>query len=178
MVTLQQIEGQYTWLSAFFRSYYCFFALHPHCDYLDRKDEYLLPYRHVSNVLLYDTVINWCKIFGTRSEECHWTHVVEDHAAFRESLLSKLAVAQSEFNRYHRSMLSFRNKWVAHFDPMHEQDIVPKLDIAHNAAIALHEYLQANPTSGTTYAGPPSMASFGQRVAAAFLGELKVPPQP
>lgn len=169
----RDLESRLTWLTAFFRSYYCFFALHPLCDGLDGKHDNLLPFRHLSNVLLYDTVVNWCKIFGVDSEDCHWKRVVKDHDAFRSFLLERLHIDRPAFRNYQESVLEFRNKWVVHFDPQYDHSVVPKLDVAHESAIALHEYLCQPLIDGMDYNGPESMIQFGQKVASKFIAALR-----
>jgi len=169
----RDLDSRFKWLTAFFRSYYCFFALHPICEQLDDEEETLLPFRHLSNVLLYDTVISWCKIFGTDSEECHWKRTVKDHDSFRDFFYPQLAVGQEDFRLYQDSILVFRNKWVVHFDPHYEHDTVPQLDLAHKSALLLHEYLQRIPMESMYYSGSVSMIEFGQAVAAKFLSQLR-----
>lgn len=170
---IRDLDSRFTWLTAFFRSYYCFFALHPLCDDLDGEDDGLLPFRHLSNVLLYDTVVNWCKIFGVDSEDCHWKRVIKDHDAFRSFLLDRLRIGQPAFGSYQKSVLEFRNKWVVHFDPQYDHSVIPDLEIAHESALALHEYLRQSPMDGAYYNGPNSMPKFGRMVASKFIAALQ-----
>jgi hypothetical protein len=168
----RDLDSRFKWLTAFFRSYYCFFALHPLCAELDGDDDDLLPFRHLSNVLLYDTIINWCKIFGVDSEDCHWKRLVKDHDAFRGFLFQRLRMDRKAFGQYQASILEFRNKWVVHFDPQYDHSVVPKLEVAHESAIALHEYLRQSRMDGMYYNGPESMPQFGSMVASKFVQAL------
>ena len=170
----RDLDSRFKWLTAFFRSYHCFFALHPLCDELDDGDDGLdlLPFHHLSNVLLYDTVINWCKIFGVDNEDCHWKRVVKDHGAFRTFLFFRIDTDPAAFRKYQESVLDFRNKWIVHFDPQYDHGVVPKLDVAYQTAIALHEYLRKSPMDTMYYSGPEDMTQFGSMVASKFLQKL------
>jgi hypothetical protein len=161
----REVQSRFEWLNAFFRSYYSFLALTDKCVELDKAHDNLHPFTHLHNVLLYDTVINWCKIFGTDTEECHWKKVILDHDEFRIYLLSKIAKTQKEFSEYHKEVLSFRNKWVVHFDPKYQHPKIPFFEIAHDSAVALHSYLKENSAKQLTYAGPEDIEQFGKNVA-------------
>lgn len=120
------------------------------------------------NVLLCDAVVNWCKIFGTNSEECHWKNIVKNHDHFRDYLFDRLSISHAVFTNYQKGMLSFRNKWVAHYDPDHKHKAVPFFEIAHESAVALHSYLRESPDITFHYNGPDDVNQFGQSVAAAL----------
>lgn len=173
MPVFRDIESRFTWLTAFFRSYHCFYALYPLCKVLDRDDDHLLPFWHLSNVLLYDTIINWCKVFGTNSEECHWKHIVDDSTIFRNFLLVQLCIDEKTFREYQTSILEFRNKWVVHFDPQYDHSVVPELDLAYKSAMVLHEYLRRSKMVDQKYNGPESMDKFGAMVALKFIAALR-----
>lgn len=169
----RDIESRFTLLTAFFRSYHCFFALYPLCKDLDGDDDHLLPFRHLSNVLLYDMIINWCKVFGANSEECHWKHIIDDHTAFRQFLFEELSIDEKNFQQYQTSILEFLNKWVVHHDPKYNHGVVPELKPAYQSAIALHEYLRRSKMVGLQYIGPESIDKFGDMVTLKFIAALR-----
>ena len=169
---LDQLHSRLIWINAFIRSYHCFLALYQKCDELDKHTPELSTFSHLHNVLLYDLVINWCKIFGVNSEECHWKHVVQDHDDFRSYLFNKLNITQSVFSEYQKSMLDFRNKWVVHFAPEYEHEVVPEFEIAYDSALALHSYIREKADPSIVYGGPKCMDTFGKDVSKQFISRL------
>lgn len=168
----KELQGRFVWLNAFFRSYYSFKAMSEICAQLDQPLGDLYPFTHFHNVLLYDTVINWCKIFGVNSEDCHWKHVVKDHDQFREYLFDHLGISQEEFSEYHASVIEFRNKWVVHYDPNYNYNVVPELETAHESTKILHSYLREYSHENIQYDGPRSMVEFGKKVAQVMVSKL------
>jgi hypothetical protein len=87
-------------------------------------------------------VIEWCKVFGSRKENLHWTKTPIGKTAeqaredFRCRLLSKTGFNQEQWEIYHRDMLIFRDKFVAHLDmngvmQVGLQDLDPALQVAY-----------------------------------------------
>lgn len=70
------------------------------------------------NLLADAAAIEWCKVFGSRDEDTHWTRVISSgsHDEVRAALLAELGFSQSEWEAYHRSILQYRNEIVAHHD--------------------------------------------------------------
>ncbi len=172
MKKFNEIQGRFVWLNAFFRSYHSFLEIENKCTELDSKYENLYPFTHLRNVLLYDTVINWCKIFGSNKEECHWKKVVEDHKKFRTYLFQSIGKTQQEFSEYQENILEFRNKWVVHYDPSYKHPTVPFFEIAHDSAIALHSYLKEQSNAEYSYDGPEDIEIFGKDVASVLFSKL------
>lgn len=168
----KEIQDRFIWLNAFFRSYYSFTTLSKHCKELDKMHGDLYPFTHLQNVLLYDTVINWCKIFGVDREDCHWKRLVKNHDHFRKYLFSKLGKNKKEFSEYHSKMIDFRNKWVVHFDPKHTHNVVPYFEIAHDSAVILHSYLKEQTEDNFEYNGPDSIIDFGEKVSDVMFQKL------
>ena len=172
MSTFHEIQSRFEWLNAFFRSYHSFLLIEEKCTDLDSSYKHLSPFTHLNNVLLYDTVINWCKIFGSHKEECHWKRVVKDHDHFRSYLFKSIGKTQKEFSNYQGEIVGFRNKWVVHHDPNYEHPAVPFFDIAHDSAIALHCYLKEQSSEEYPYGGPEDIEKFGKEVSNALFSKL------
>ena len=169
----KELHSRFIWLNSFFRSHYSSLALEKKCAQLDETFQGLDPFAHLHNVLLYDAVISWCKIFGAKSEECHWKCLIDDQDDFRKFLFSRLSVSKQEFHQYWLDMQEFRNKWVVHYDPSHKHNVVPHFEIAVESAEALHLYLRNNANKLITYTGPESIVDFGESVADAFMSKIK-----
>jgi hypothetical protein len=66
--------------------------------------------------------VAWCNVFGSYKEDLHWTKTpatsIADHAAqdFRRRILSHTGLTESAWDGYHKEMLAFRDKFVAHLD--------------------------------------------------------------
>ena len=172
MPKFHEIQSRFEWLNAFFRSYHSFLVIEDKCDDLDRSYKDLSPFTHLNNVLLYDTVINWCKIFGSHKEECHWKKVVKNHEHFRSYLFQSIGKTQEEFSEYQGKIVDFRNKWVVHFDPNYKHPAVPFFDIAHDSAVALHCYLKEQSNEEFPYGGPEDIEEFGKDVSNALFSML------
>ncbi|WP_320533918.1 hypothetical protein [Robbsia andropogonis] len=63
-------------------------------------------------------VIEWCKIFGNRTDDTHWTNVVPDnqHQAFRTGLYAAVEKTQDDWDAYHTEMKEYRDRYAAHID--------------------------------------------------------------
>ncbi|MFA0607465.1 hypothetical protein [Vibrio amylolyticus] len=168
-----EVQGRFFALNSFFRSYYSFLALDDICNDYDSVYQKLNPFTHMHNVLLCDSVISWCKVFGTDTEECHWKNLIEDHQGFRKCLLGKLGVTQQEFRNYQLHVLEFRNKWVVHYEPSYQHKPVPDFDLMLKSAIVLHTYLRENVSDKFIYSGPVSIEGFGRSVGMAIIDSLK-----
>lgn len=82
--------------------------------------------------------IQWCKVFG--SDGCNATHWKKtarlDVETAKKSFRSKLVrpgLSFADWQKYHRSMRNFRNKFVAHHE-IGFADPVPNFDTALNVA--------------------------------------------
>lgn len=91
-------------------------------------------------------VLEWCKLFAERDGQHHWRSIVNDHSAFADGLYAYLRISKKEFKNYAKSVLRYRNKFVAHLDEecvMH----IPHMRLARKCAAFLYDYLLNDPTS-------------------------------
>ena len=69
--------------------------------------------------------IAWCNVFGSYSEDIHWTKTAIPRIAgqarnsFSQLVLAHTGFAQRQWQAYHKKLLTFRNKYVAHLDQRH-----------------------------------------------------------
>ena len=93
--------------------------------------------------------MEWCKVFGSRGEDTHWTRVIphERHDEVRGALLEELGLSQSEWEAYHDGILRYRNELVAHHDLAASVAKYPHYDKAIIAANFMFNQLRdiANP---------------------------------
>ncbi|MBU67016.1 MAG: hypothetical protein CL858_26760 [Cupriavidus sp.] len=82
-------------------------------------------------------VIDWCKVFGSRSDDTHWTRLVpaERHDEIREGLLASLGMDVAAWNNYWDEMKTYRDTNAAHLslNPGARSQYVPRLDAALQA---------------------------------------------
>jgi hypothetical protein len=86
-------------------------------------------------------VIEWCKLFGNYDQEKHhWKRVVKDRKHYKTQLLTEFENSEAKWAEYHKSILKYRNKFVAHLDVDNEY-IVPLLEIALKLISKHYDYL-------------------------------------
>ncbi|KJY79674.1 hypothetical protein [Vibrio nigripulchritudo] len=168
-----EMQGRFFVLNSFFRSYSLANSLESLCGQYDANSKDESTFTHIHNVMLCDTVISWCKLFGSDTEECHWKNLVTDHADFRKQLFSDLGISAKKFREYQLKVLGFRNKWVVHYEPSYNHDIIPLFEHMFASALSLHNYLRV--TVGNDYGGPECMEDFGTRVVESLVKHLKEP---
>ena len=93
--------------------------------------------------------MSWCMVFGTYGENLHWTKTPAGSNAemakqdFRDRLLFKTGFTPEQWETYHKEMLDFRNKYIAHFDPSQKFSApVPFFDPALQVAYAYQEWVR------------------------------------
>lgn len=168
-----EMQGRFFVLNSFFRSYYLMDYLDEVCAVYDAIFKEESTFTHIHNVILCDVVVNWCKLFGNDSEECHWKKLVADQEGFRKYLFSSLDICNKKFREYQLEVLEFRNKWVVHYEPSYNHDIIPLFDHMFASALCLHDYLRAQ--VGNDYGGPKNMEKFGSKVVESLVQHLKEP---
>lgn len=173
MYNSKEMQGRFFVLNSFFRSYALINSLDSLCGQYDAESKGESTFTHIHNVLLCDCVISWCKIFGLDTEDCHWKNLVKNKEEFRSKLFVDLGIPPKEFREYQLKVIDFRNKWVVHYEPSYDHDIVPLFEHMYTSALSLHNYLREQ--VGNDYGGPECMEKFGGNVVDSFLQRLKIP---
>ncbi|QLK09429.1 hypothetical protein BMG_6204 (plasmid) [Priestia megaterium] len=88
----------------------------------------------------------WCMIFGSENNNnLHWKNLnfnIENiQNVFEEKLLKELSLTQNEWKNLRRSIITFRNKYIAHRDIGYKEP-VPYLDNAYKAIIIYSNWLR------------------------------------
>jgi len=112
-------------------------------DITDHKDFW----RSTCDAHLKLATVAWCNVFGSRKEDMHWTKTPAEntHANenFRRRLLCKTGFTIKQWEAYHKEMLDFRNKFVAHLDAHSPfNGPVPHFDPALHVAYAYQEWVR------------------------------------
>lgn len=111
-----------------------------------------------ANLLVDTAAIEWCKVFGSRDDDTHWTRVLphERHQEVREGLLKQLGLTMEQWKEYRGTIVSYRDQMVAHHDLNAVVAKYPQYDMALVAAnfmfdqirgLADQEWLGGVPTS-------------------------------
>jgi hypothetical protein len=85
-------------------------------------------------------VISWCMIFGAyENNAMHWKNFrneefIEVSDDFNKALPKLIGKSEREIDNYVKSMIGFRNKYIAHRDMEYNKQI-PYLDMAHEIVI-------------------------------------------
>ena len=91
--------------------------------------------------------MSWCNVFGSYKEDLPWTKTpaagIADRAAeeFHQRVFSHTGLTQETWEAYHKSLLAFRDRRVAHLDlrtPFTQP--VPSFDPAIQTAYAYQEW--------------------------------------
>jgi hypothetical protein len=99
------------------------------------------------NAHLEAATLDWCKVFGSdRPNPTHWKKTAgqtPDAAQddFREQVLLKTGFTKAEWDKYHKDMCAFRDRYVAHLD-FGRIPPVPFLDKALQVAFAYDEWIR------------------------------------
>ena len=85
-------------------------------------------------------VLDWCKLFGGRTEKYSWQRIVRDPDAFMIDLLRHLGLDEGAFDEEIRMFRKYRDRWVAHLD-RDRTGLYPRLDNAKNAVWFYYEHI-------------------------------------
>jgi len=114
-------------------------------------------------------ILEWCKVFGSRSEPTHWSAVVEDPDSFRAALLADLALTRDAWDKYWEEMKNYRDLALAHHTLDPRVTSYPKLDVALRATCFHYKFLveaiRHVPTN-PVYFLPKELDSYYQRLLA------------
>ena len=89
-------------------------------------------------------VIQWCQLFGNKSEQIHWSklHLPEDFPIFdRQSILNVTGFDDSKWEDYHKDMRFMRDKFFGHFDMTHLRGHIPSFEPALKMLLAYRQHL-------------------------------------
>lgn len=96
------------------------------------------------NLLADTAAIEWCKVFGSRGEDTHWTRAIpnEQHDEIRAGLLVATGLTQEEWEHYRKNIVSYRDQMVAHHDLDATVTKLPHYDAGLLAANFIFDQLQ------------------------------------
>jgi hypothetical protein len=95
----------------------------------------------IFNNFLDIATLEWCKAFGSRIEETHWSNHVKDVEAFRHGLLERLGIPESEWIAYWENLKKYRDQVVAHHQRLSDVSNFPDFSHALTACFFYYEIL-------------------------------------
>lgn len=75
-------------------------------------------------------LLSWAHLFCNHKDELHFRNVLSNPDSFKSKIMDRLSMTDDEWDKYWRSLKSFRDERVAHIDPVGSV-MVPDLDIAY-----------------------------------------------
>lgn len=100
-----------------------------------------------ANAHILQAFIQWCMVFGsTASNKIHWHALAVENQddlrkAFRDGLCAHLKITATEWGKYWKEMIEFRNQYVAHRD-FDIKRPVPMLDRALEVAFYFDSWVR------------------------------------
>lgn len=91
--------------------------------------------------------VAWCEVFGSNKEDTHWTRTpsgnTDANEDFRRKVLCDTGLTQAQWSTYHKEMLDFRSKYVAHLD-LHKpfDGPVPRFHYALQVTYTYQEWIR------------------------------------
>jgi hypothetical protein len=90
-------------------------------------------------------VLEWCKLFTEFKGKHHWKTVIRDPSTFRKGLRESLGLSGGQFDKYAKTVLHYRDKFVAHLD----DEVTVQYPImwpARRSTAYLYNYLLSDPS--------------------------------
>ena len=119
------------------------------------------------NLLADTAALEWCKVFGSRSEDTHWTRVMprEKQDSMRADLLKVIGLTQPDWEKYRDGIVTYRDQMVAHHDLGATVANYPRFDVALVAASFMFDQLRNVADRDSLGGIPTSLDRWSQTVA-------------
>jgi len=137
---IEILEKQYGLVRDFLHHYITFKELQKNHE----KFRGSIFWKLTSDAHLLQAILLWTTVFGSFNNEVHLNKLdSEDRAKndFNTKLLIHLNLSEEEWKAYRKSMIDFRNTFIAHRNPKFSNP-VPILDVAYKCAIFYDEWIE------------------------------------
>lgn len=136
-------------------------SLAVYCDSLD-QNFWIFAFNNFFDM----SVLEWCKVFGSRGESTHWAGVVRDEEAFRSDMLMELKLTHNEWVSYWKEMKHYRDFSVAHHTKDPRFTKYPRLDTALRSTFFLYGHLvnQLKDAPEPVYFLPKDLSRYYERL--------------
>lgn len=144
MFNTKVIATQFELIVEFLRSFTYYNTLHKSLKLKQLKNDEQF-WIHSLNSFLNNAIIQWCKVFGTDSNESHWKKAINEYdinfqEAIKDEILKSTNFSFDEWKNYHKEMRNFRNVYSAH---RHTSNLplVPFLDKAFKVTTTYFDFM-------------------------------------
>ncbi len=119
-------------------------------DYIQRTKPKAQAWLSLCDMCYSDAVMSWNSIFGSDSQETHWKNLLKAvplpergtlKPFSKEMIIGYLKTNETEWARYHSSMVKFRNTRLAHFNHTVNLEEFPNITWAQHSAYLYREWL-------------------------------------
>jgi hypothetical protein len=119
------------------------------------------------NLLADTAALEWCKVFGSRDEDTHWTRAVpkDKHDGIRADLLKAISLTQADWEKYRDGIVGYRDQVVAHHDLGATVAKYPHYDVALVAANFMFDQLRNIADADSLGGVPTSLDRWSRTVA-------------
>ena len=117
----------------------------------------------ISSNFLDVAILEWCKVFGSKSDATHWTSNVPDDATFRTGLFEKLKVTEAEWSAYWECVKTYRDKVIAHYDSTSTVNDHPDFCLALKACFYYYDMLNKQLKRGSIGGYPESLEDYYEK---------------
>ena len=97
---------------------------------------------HSRAALMGSFTINWCKLFGSDSNDRFWKQVTLEQKIFRELVYEKTGLNYQGWADYRKAMTAFRNQVTFHLTPYFDYKDVPDFSVAFEVLKVTHQWLR------------------------------------
>lgn len=102
-------------------------------------------------------VLEWYKLFGDYKDKHHWKKVMSHDQDFKANMFRELNIKQTDLDKVHGSIKSYRDKFVAHLDSEETMNI-PRLEDAYR--MVCFYYLEVKKICDSTVDWPGTLEDF------------------
>jgi hypothetical protein len=103
-------------------------------------------------------VLEWCKIFGNKSDRYYYEKIVSDKVRFYRGLLCFVGCEKKDFESYVKELKKYRDKFVAHLD-VEKIMYIPDLRMARKSISYFYIYLLTHEEVDGCFSDAPSKMS-------------------
>lgn len=96
--------------------------IHDNLDNLSNRIFWVL----TLNSHIKESILMWCQVFGTRSNETHWKKafkIASDTDDVLNKMLIDLKITLEDWEEHHSKMVLFRNDFVAHYKESYNEAV-------------------------------------------------------
>ena len=144
-------------LCCHFTRNFAYYKAGSECEQPERREQFWLS---VNSNFIDISVLEWCKLFGDYKDKHHWKKIMSHDMDFKQRMFDELKIKQTDLDKVHGSIKSYRDKFVAHLDSEEKMNI-PLLGEA--LKMVFFYYSEVKRICESTNDWPPSLEEFYEK---------------